>query len=160
MKKKINILIVQPISQFSGSLKSILENLKIIPKKKFNFYFLTPKGISSRMLQKYGRVFASIGLTKFDNSKIGYYRNLRWLILVREFIFILPTLLICLKNKDALKKIDIIHLNEITALPSFFIIKLFSDARCILHVRTVLKTDNFFARIINIIISIKHYILP
>lgn len=76
--KKHNILFVHPIKEFSGSLKSMEEYLKLL-KKNYNFYFLVPTGVASQRLKKYGKVINVYGLSKFDNSQLGYYRNLRWL---------------------------------------------------------------------------------
>ena len=120
MKKKINILYIYPISQFSGSLKSLQEYLQILPKKKYNFYFITPFGKASEILSKFGTVIKTLGITKFDNTTIGYYRAIRWLILIREIFYIFPTLYSCLVLKIYQKKIDIIHLNDSTALPIIF----------------------------------------
>ena len=89
--KKIKILFIQPIGQFSGSLKSLEEYLKILPKNKYNFIFLTQKGTASQRLSKFGKVFACNGISKFDNTDIGYYRGFRWLILLREFFYLFST---------------------------------------------------------------------
>ena len=88
--KKTNILIVHPIKEFSGSLKS-LEQYLLLLKKKYNFFFLVPSGQASKRLKKYGKVIKVIGLSKFDNTQLGFYRNIRWLLLIRELLFLLPT---------------------------------------------------------------------
>ena len=92
MKKKINILFVHPIKEFSGSLKSLEEYLKFL-KKKYNLFFLVPTGITSSRLTKYGKVINVFGLSKFDNSELGYYRGLRWFLIFRELILLFPTFL-------------------------------------------------------------------
>jgi glycosyltransferase involved in cell wall biosynthesis len=139
LKKKINILYIYPIHQFSGSLKSLQEYLKILPKKKYNFYFIAPFGKASKILSKFGLVVKTLGITKFDNTSIGHYRGARWLILIREIFYIFPTLYSCLVLKIYQKKIDIIHLNDSTALPIIFFLKIFYNSKIILHVRSVLK---------------------
>jgi glycosyltransferase involved in cell wall biosynthesis len=145
--KKNNILIVHPISQFSGSLKSLEEYLKFF-KKKYNFYFLIPRGEASRRLEKYGKVFNTIGLSKFDNSQLGYYRNIRWLLIFREIFFIFSTILITLKIKKKIKNISLIHFNEITLIPTIFIFRFFFNIPFILHCRILFKKDNYFGKII------------
>lgn len=152
MKKKINILYVYPISQFSGSFKSLQEYLKILPKKKYNFYFIVPFGKASKILSKFGFVIKTLGLTKFDNTSIGYYRGARWLILIREIFYIFPTLYSCLVLKIYRKKIDIIHINDSTALPIIFFFKILFDSKIILHVRSRLKKDNYISDFISSII--------
>ena len=102
MKKKLNILIIHSIGEFSGSLKSLEEYLSII-KKKYNFYFLTPSGVSAKRLKKYGQVIKTSGLCKFDNSILGHYNGLRWLILIREIFLVFPTLISVLLIKKKLR---------------------------------------------------------
>ena len=153
MKKKINILYVYPIHQFSGSLKSLQEYLKILPKKKYNFYFIAPFGKASKVLSKFGLVIKTLGITKFDNTRIGHYRGARWLILIREIFYIFPTLYSCIVLKIYQKKIDIIHLNDSTALPIIFFLKIFYNSKIILHVRSVLKNDNYISSFITLIVA-------
>ena len=94
--------------------------------KDYNFYFLTPSGIAEKRLQKYGHVIKTLGLSKFDNSILGYYRGLRWLILLREILLIFPTLFSVFLIKKNIKKLDLIHFNEVTLVPTIFIFKFFS----------------------------------
>ena len=89
--KKINILFVHPINEFSGSLRSLEEYLSLL-SPNYNFLFLVPRGIASKRLAKYGEVIKVSGLSKFDNSKLGYYRGLRWFLLFRELVLLVPTL--------------------------------------------------------------------
>ena len=89
--RKNRILYVHPIGQFSGSLKSLEESVRSV-RKKYNVCFLVPDGVATKRLSKYGEVISNIGLSKFDNSKIGYYRGLRWLVLIREIFFVFPNL--------------------------------------------------------------------
>ena len=142
---KHNILIVHPIKEFSGSLKSLEEYLKIL-KKKYNFYFLVPTGVASKRLKKFGKVIDVSGLSKFDNSQIGYYRKLRWLLILREILLIIPTFLSVYLIKKKLKKIDLIHFNEITLIPTIYIFKLFFNVPFILHCRILFKKNNYFGK--------------
>ena len=143
--KKNNILIVHPISQFSGSLKSIEQYVKLL-KKKYNFFFIIPSGEASQKLKKYGNVLEVFGLSKFDNSQLGHYRKLRWLLLIREIFLLFPTFLSVLKIKKKINNIDLIHFNEITLLPTIYIYKLFFNVPFILHCRILFKKDNFFGK--------------
>lgn len=145
MKKKINILIVHSIGEFSGSLKSLEEYIKIL-KKEYNFYFLTPSGVAEKRLEKYGQVIKTTGLCKFDNSILGHYKGLRWLLIIREILLIFPTLLSVYLLKKKIKKIDIIHFNEITLIPTIFIFKFFFSVPFILHCRILFKKNNYFGK--------------
>ena len=143
--RKNNILFVHPIKQFSGSLKSLEEYLKLLDKK-FNFIFLSPKGEASNRLKKFGKVITVIGLSKFDNSQLGYYKNFRWLIILRELFFFFPTLFSVMYIKKKKFKIDIIHFNEITLIPTIFLFKFFFKIPFILHCRILFKKENFFGK--------------
>ena len=41
---------------------------------------------------------------------------MRWILILREIFYIIPSLLYLLKIKFCIKEIDLIHLNEITGL--------------------------------------------
>ena len=121
-------------------------------KKKYNLFFLVPTGITSSRLTKYGKVINVLGLSKFDNSELGYYRGLRWFLIFRELILLFPTFLsVYLLKKN--EKIDIIHFNEVTLLPTIFIFKIFFKVPFILHCRILFKKNNFIGK--KIILFIK-----
>lgn len=136
MKKKHKILFIQPIKSFSGSLKSSEEYIKNL-YKKYSFIFLTQHGFSSKILGKYGKIFTSFGISKFDNTENSRYIGLRWLLLGREIIYLPFTLLNLLLIKLTVKEIDLIHLNEITGLPTAIIAKLIFKKPLIVHVRSL-----------------------
>ena len=146
--KKNRILVVQSIGQFSGSLKSLEQYVKLM-KNNFEFIFLTPKGIASKRLIKYGKVEQVVGLSKFDNSQIGFYRGLRYFLLIREILLIIPTLYAIYKIKKKYKTIKLIHFNEITLLPTVFFFRFFYKVPFIIHCRTLFNNNNFFAKFIN-----------
>ena len=146
--KKIKILFVQPIGQFSGSLKSLEEYLKILSPKKYNFIFLTQKGTACDRLRKFGKVFKCSGIAKFDNTVVGHYKGFRWLVLIRELFYLISTFLAIKEIKKNCDDINIIHVNEITAIPTIFILKLYFKSPIVLHVRTVFKKDNLFGKLI------------
>ena len=143
--KKNNILIVYTIKEFSGSLKSIEESVKLL-KKKYDFVFLTPKGLSSQRLSKFGKVIQVWGLSKFDNSRLGYYRNLRWFLIFREIFLLMPTLFAAIYIKLKFKKFSIIHFNEITLIPTIYLFKKFFNVPFVLHCRILFKKENYFGK--------------
>jgi len=146
LKKKYKILFIQPIEAFSGSLKSSEEYIKDL-KKKFIFIFFTPNGFSSRTLNKYGKVFTSLGICKYDNTENSHYRGLRWILLIREVIYFVFTIFALLRIKMYSKEIDLIHLNEITGLPTAIFAKLLFKKPLIVHVRSLnYKRNNKFSK--------------
>jgi len=136
LKKKYNILIIQPIGSFSGSLKSLENYIKHI-YKKYNFIFLTQRGFSANILNKYGKVYKSFGIPKFDNTLNSHYSGIRWLLLIREFFFIPFAVYNLLRIKHSIKNLDLIHLNEITGIPTAIIAKFIFDKPLIVHVRSL-----------------------
>ena len=141
MKKKYRILYIQPVGAFSGSLKSSEEYLKNL-YKKFNFIFFTQNGFAKEVLKRYGTVFGSFGICKYDNTENSHYKGLRWLLILREIFYIIPSLLNLLRIKFFIKEIDLIHLNEITGLPSALIAKLIFRKPLIVHVRSLNYRNN------------------
>ncbi len=141
MKRKYKILYIQPIGAFSGSLKSSEEYIKNL-YVKFDFIFLTQVGFAKKILKKYGQVFEALGLCKYDNTENSHYKGLRWLLIIREVFYIIPTILNLLKIKFVTKDIDLIHLNEITGLPCALLAKLIFRKPLVVHVRSLNYRNN------------------
>ena len=146
--RRTKILFVQPIGQFSGSLESLEEYVKILPKQKYEFFFLTQKGIAVSRLKKYGKVISSKGIAKFDNTQLGYYRGFRWILLLRELIYLITSFFSVYKVSKEFRKIDLIHINEITAFPIIYLLKIFYKIPIIIHARSIFNNSNFFSRYI------------
>ena len=146
--KKNKILVVQSIGQFSGSLKS-LEQYVSLMNNNFEFIFLTPRGIAHERLKKFGKVVDVIGLSKFDNSQLGSYKGLRYLLLIREILLIIPTLYGIYKIKKKYSDIKLVHFNEITLLPTLYFFNFFFEVPFILHCRILFNNKNFFSKFIN-----------
>lgn len=81
------------------------------------------------------RVCAVRGLSQFDNTRYGYYRKIRWLILLRE-ILLLPFSLAGLWRLRR-ESFDLIHLNEITLLPLGVLAKWLLRVPMVVHVRSL-----------------------
>ena len=141
MKKRYKILFIQPIASFSGSLKSSEEYIKNL-YKKFDFIFLTQNGYSQKILKKYGKVFSTYGICKFDNTKNSHYVGLRWFLILREILYFFFTFIKLLKIKLLNHEINLIHMNEITGLPTAIIAKLIFQKPLIIHARTLNYKNN------------------
>ena len=105
-----------------------------------------PSGVAAQRLKKYGKVYTTIGLSKFDNSILGYYKGWRWLLLIREIFLIIPTIISIYQIKNKSKSIDIVHFNEVTLIPTLFFFKLFFSVPFIMHCRILFKKDNYFGK--------------
>ena len=130
----IKILYINHVDIMAGSSKSLSEILKSTSDSEIKKYVICRKGAFSNFLklEKIPHIH-TFGVSQFNNTKYGFYRKLRWLILIRE-LFIFPFFLISIiKAKIKWRNFDIIHLNEITIIPCVYIIKLFFKIQKLFH---------------------------
>ncbi len=81
-----------------GSSKSLLELIENLPSDIIP-HVLCPKGAYSDLHESKGiKVFNTLGIPQFDNTRYGHYRKFRWLILLREFFYFLKFLVLEKKN--------------------------------------------------------------
>ena len=107
MKK---ILIIHHHSKFGGSAKSINEYINLM-KKNFKFEIICPYGSAYSFFDKQNIVIHGVkGITNFNITEIGIYKNFRLLILIREFFYLFFTIRIFYKLKK--NNYDLIHLND------------------------------------------------
>jgi glycosyltransferase involved in cell wall biosynthesis len=105
-------------------------------------FVVCPDGLFSKMLKEKGiPVISCFGLTQFNNCAYSYYRGLRWMILLREFILFFPTVWAIFRARSAWGKFKVVHVNEMT-LPVVAILSriVFPEARIFVHARSVQRT--------------------
>ncbi len=133
----MNVLFVHPASSFGGASKSLAELFKAFPEKKINGTVICPRGNVDSFFSEAGLdVYQIRGLSQWDNTRYGYYRNFRWLILLRE-LYLFPGTWLTLRKLLRSDKYDIVHLNEATLLPWAPIIRKYTRAPIVLHVRSL-----------------------
>lgn len=81
------------------------------------------------------QVHAVGGLSQFDNTRYGYYRKLRWIILLRE-LFLLPGSLLGLWRLRH-EPFDLVHVNEVTLLPLGLVARWLLRVPLVVHVRSL-----------------------
>jgi glycosyltransferase involved in cell wall biosynthesis len=129
-------LYLQPSGVFGGSPKSLIELFCCLAKSGVKATVLTPAGSAADAFAAVGMDVRRVkGLSQFDNTRYGYYRGTRWLILLRE-LFFLPFSLVALWNLRR-EDFDLIHANEVTLLPLAVIAKLVLGAPLVVHVRSL-----------------------
>ncbi len=134
----MNILFLHGVSAFGGSTKSLLELFTQLKQHGVHGTVLCPSGKSEKALSQAGmKTIPVLGLAQFDNTLYGYYRGLRWIILLRELIFLLPSLFALLRVRFSAKQFDAIHANEITLLPLALLAKKLFKCPLVVHVRSV-----------------------
>lgn len=139
----MRVLYIHPAGTFGGASKSLIE-LYLASKKKgeIDATVITPKGSAVNAFRDAGmNVIETVGLTQFDHTRFGYYRNFRWLILLREFCFIPVVFFTLLHVKKKLNRFDLIHVNEITLLPTGIIAKWIFRLPMVFHIRSLQNTE-------------------
>lgn len=143
----INVLYVHHAGVFGGASRSLLELILAFPEKKINPVVLVPPGAVDSIFKKNNIKTVTVrGLSQFDNTSYSYYRNWRWLITIRE-IFLLPYTFygfVKARREIGIENIDIVHVNEITNIPSVIFSKIVLRKPVVLHVRSLQRSPNGF----------------
>jgi glycosyltransferase involved in cell wall biosynthesis len=132
----VKVLYLQPAAAFGGSSKSLIELYRVLKRKGIEGSVLTPPGAAAQAFSNEEMEVLTVrGLSQFDNTRYGYYRRLRWIIMLRELLLLPFTLgaLWRLRRRD----FDLIHLNDITLLPVGLIAKVIFKIPLVVHVRSV-----------------------
>ena len=134
----MKVLYIHLSGVFGGASRSLTEMITHFEENKVEPFIITPEGSFPRVLDKLKIPYIStLGITIFDHSRIGHYRWARWLILMREISFIIPTWKALKKAKATWSDIDIIHANEIQCIPSIIMAKHFFKKPVVMHVRSL-----------------------
>ncbi|WP_449438863.1 glycosyltransferase family 4 protein [Pseudomonas migulae] len=132
----MKVLFLHPAAAFGGASKSLIELYAMLRGAGVRGTVLTPAGPVCQSFAEAGlQVEAVRGLSQFDNTRYGYYRKVRWLILLRE-LFLLPFSLFGLWRLRR-EPFDLIHVNEVTLLPLAVIAKWMLRVPLVVHVRSL-----------------------
>src|SRR5437867_8229020 len=108
------------------------------PDGRVRPYVITPKGSVAALCKRNGIPTIEIrGLSQFDNTLYGYYRGIRWLLLLRELYFLPFTLLAIVKARTRWSMVDAVHVNELTGIATAVLCKLIFSRPIVVHVRSV-----------------------
>lgn len=139
MQKKI--FLIHNHKNFSGAARSLGETIMNL-KNKIEFIVICPKGTSSDFFKSLNiKVMETFLVPRFNHFEIGYYRGLRWLMVLREIFGLFYFFFFLLRLKRKFKKIEKFHLNEIELtiiaplLNFLFNSKITSHLRCPLEVK-------------------------
>ena len=144
---KISVLYINHVGVFGGSGRSLLELLKILSIGSFQPYVVSQKGQFINFLENEKiPVIATTGISQFDNTDFSYYRGVRWLVVLRELAFLMPTFTVLIAAKNKWANIDIIHVNELTAMPAAILAKFFFKVPLVVHVRSVQRSMSYGLR--------------
>lgn len=132
----VNVLFLHPAAAFGGASKSLIELYNVLRAAGVIGTVLTPAGAVCQPFAEAGLQVETVrGLSQFDNTRYSYYRKIRWLILLRELVF-MPFSLFGLWRLRG-KSFDLIHANDITLLPLGVIAKWLFRVPLVVHVRSL-----------------------
>jgi glycosyltransferase involved in cell wall biosynthesis len=126
---------------FAGGCRSLYEAVQALPAGEVQPFFVAPRGTVHDFFGKIGEVIETWGVSQFDNTRYSYYRGLRWLVVLRELVFLPSTFLALRRAQQRWKQVDLIHINEITGVVPWLIARHLFKAPVIVHVRSVVRND-------------------
>jgi glycosyltransferase involved in cell wall biosynthesis len=159
LKLKLTILYIHPVGVFGGASRSLLELLRAFSGSSIEMRVICPKGQVAAILEKENTsVVTASGLSQFDNTYFSHYRGLRWLITIRELAFALPTLIALRTAKHEWGDVDIVHVNELSAIPVALMARFFFKAPLVMHVRSVQRpmADGLRGKLLKYLV--RHYV--
>jgi glycosyltransferase involved in cell wall biosynthesis len=139
---RMRVLYICGVGPFGGASRSLYEAVKALPKESVEAYFI---GVHGSALTLYKEVatdlVATIGMTRFDNSRYSHYRGMRWVVLLRELWYLPFTLVAILRAKLRWGHVDVIHGNEIMGIVPLLIAKRVFRAPIVVHVRSLVRVE-------------------
>lgn len=145
MKKKI--FVVHHHKNFSGAARSMGE-LILSLKNQIDFYVICPKGSSSNYFKKINKKVIEVKMVpRFNHFEIGYYRGVRWFLILRELYAFFYFFLFLIKLKTKYQNISFFHFNELELIVCAPLIKLFFHTKITAHLRSRLEKQKGEIRI-------------
>src|SRR6185437_1825251 len=134
----LSVLYLHPSSAFSGASRSLGELLRGLPEAAVRPQVVLPRGHAAELLEAEGYpTEQTVGIAQYDCTRYGHYRGLRWLIALRELVLLPATVLACIRAHRRWRDIDLIHVNEITAVIAEVMMKALFQKPLVVHVRSV-----------------------
>lgn len=140
--RPLTALYIHATAAFGGASKSLCEMLQAFPPGRVEAIVLCPPGSAADRFRRAGaRVVTVRGIPKWDHTRYGFYRRLRWLVLLRELMYVLPTWLGLLRLRRVIGPVDIVHANDLTVLPVGALASNLLRAPLVVHTRSLQNDD-------------------
>ena len=137
----IRVLYIHHYGAFGGASRSLLELIRGFEQNSVVARVLTPRGsVGTIFTASRVDVIETVGISKFDHTRYSHYRGARWLVLLREIWYFPFTLAALLRARSRWPDTEIVHVNELGALPAIVLSKLLLRKPLIIHVRSVQET--------------------
>lgn len=134
----LRVLYIHPIGAFGGASRSLLELLRGFPESAVEPRIVAARGQAADAFESAGfPVLRASGLTQFDCTRFGHYRGLRWLIVLRELWYLPFTLAALRRARREWPSVDLVHVNEVTAIVPALMAKRMFDRPLVVHARSV-----------------------
>jgi len=141
----LRVLYLHPAAAFGGASKSLIELFGRLRARGVQGTVLTPDGPVCHAFAKAGMDVRKVrGVSQFDNTRYGYYRRLRWIILLRE-LFLLPFSISALWRLRH-ERFDLLHVNDVTLLPLGILAKRLLRVPMVVHVRSLQRSPGLGVR--------------
>ncbi|MCC7483959.1 MAG: glycosyltransferase family 4 protein [Burkholderiales bacterium] len=136
--RPIHVLYIHHAGAFGGASRSLLELMEGFPPGSVTARLLAQRGSAAAAFAERGiATLETRGISQFDHTRYGHYRGRRWLLLARELAYLPATIAGMLRARRRWPAIDIVHVNEIVAVPAIILAKRLFRAPLVVHVRSV-----------------------
>jgi glycosyltransferase involved in cell wall biosynthesis len=143
----LSVLYIHPIGAFGGASRSLLELLRAFPPGAVQPKLIMPRGQVASIFEATGNpLITARGISQLDFTRFGFYRGLRWLILLREIYFLPGTVWALWRARRLWRHIDLIHVNEGSVLLPALLAKALFRKPLLIHVRSVQQTEGIALR--------------
>ena len=140
--QRLTVLYVDGVGPFGGASRSLFEMLRAGNRGRFRRLFLVQRGSASDYYAQVADAFVSSrGITRFDNTRFSHYRGVRWLVLLREILYIPFTFVALLRARRRFRDVDIVHANEVLEIGPAILASLMYRAPLVVHVRSLQRRN-------------------
>lgn len=137
----MRVLYIHAIGAFGGASRSLCEAVGAFPPGEVQPHFVTARGSVEPFFGRLGPVKTARGMSQFDNTRYSHYRGLRWLVLLRELAYLPATIAALRRARAEWGEVDLIHVNEFTALFPWGLARQWFRTPVVVHVRSVAHKD-------------------
>lgn len=140
--ERIDVLYIDGVGPFGGASRSLFEMLGAGNRGRFRRLFLVQRGTASGYYRQVGDEFVSTrGITRFDNTQFSHYRGVRWLVLIRELLYVPFTIAALIRARLKWPSVDVVHANEVLEIGPAILASLLYRAPLVVHVRSPQRRD-------------------
>ena len=138
----MRVLYIDAVGAFGGASRSLYETLRAMPPGSVAPHFVVQRGTVLPFYREVAHdVIGTRGLTRFDNTRYSHYRGVRWLVPLRELLHLPFGVAALLTARLRWRRVDVIHVNEVTDIVPALLAKWLFRAPLVVHVRSLTRDD-------------------